>query len=342
MSEFKDEEEMNCIACSQVREMFSPWLDGEISSEESNFLTGHLQSCEACRQEFDLWKKISATLRENIFDCEPSPEFCAGVIKRLQEEKITEIKSGRRIPRGWKVPAAAAAAAMMIFAGSWGIMPSLKPSGPNTEVVLEQGQPDSTIGSGESLDSSTGQDGQVGPADNSNAANRSTANNTGNPTGLAAAVPSNTYKEVVLLGTQREIASTILKISVSHLENAKSSALSMTTKAGGNGQLLSTQKNGDKDLVILRITVPRDNGNTLITNLSGLGQVFNRLDEKKDITTSYNEAVNKLNEIQARISAGVTASEKSQLEAEASVLKRQIEAWDKETGYHVVILWLEH
>jgi len=89
------------------------------------------------------------------------------------------------------------------------------------------------------------------------------------------------------------------------------------------------------------MTVPRSSGSTLVSQLSGLGGIIERSDNKTDITSDYNTALNRLNDIQATIDSGIDADEKSRLESEASVLKRQLDKWDKEMASYAVILWME-
>ncbi|MFZ5647416.1 MAG: anti-sigma factor family protein [Bacillota bacterium] len=338
--------------CDQMRELFSPWLDGEISVEESHDLEGHLLTCDSCRQELDLWKKISETLRGDLIEGEPSPNFCSGVMSRLRQE-TGEPRSlpGRKLFTRWRAPAAAAAAAVMLFAGSWGAHVALNPEKPKTEIVINQPDPGTVIQPG--TPDRTAPEKMVQPQNTDRVTDTGTpvaepeTGNTGSNSGSVAepaptkSLAGNQLGDVALLNSNRDILSTILKLSASNTANATAAALDMAAGMGGGGQVLTTQKNGSGDLAIIRLVVPRESGKGLAAQLSGLGGIIDRTDEKKDISASYIEAGNRLKEIQARISAGVSPGERSQLEAEASGLKRQIESWNKDLGSYVIILWVE-
>lgn len=332
------------VECQEVRELFSPFLDGEISSGKHDLLTGHLQVCEACRQEFELWKDISEALRTETFSEEPSADFCSGVISRLRKENEKEVATftPRRLFRSWRAPAAAAAAAVMLFAGSWGINVALKDNPGNPGIVAVQpGNPGETVVN--TPPETTVEPGESNVTTNPAAPVEKPKDNGAEvkPVQTPPAATGNNVNNTVLLNSNRGILSTILKISTTSPEATKDIAIRMATGLGGSGQVLSSQKKADGDLTIIRMTVSRHNGTALLAQLSGLGGILDRADEKRDITTEYTTAVNRLNEIQASLNAGIDGSQRNQLEAEASGLKRQIETWDKELNSYVVILWLE-
>lgn len=331
--------------CNQIRDMFSLWLDGEIPAEESHLLTGHLLECDPCRREFELWQKISETLKSDAPAGEPSPDFCAGVMGRIQSE--VEAAPGRRLMRFWRTPAAAAAAAVMLFAGSWGVSVALKYDKPESAIVINQPGPEIAKVQGTPVDppaTSQPVDGStvsepgttVGDSGNSNAAKPETS--------VLPAAPKtgSQVKDTVLLNSQKDILGTILKLAVTNTGDTANTALAMASSKGGSGQVLTTQKKGPGELVIVRVVVPRETGRNMVTQLSGLGGILDRTDERRDITDNYNQAANRLNEIQALMKTEMADGERDRLEAEASGLKRQIESWDKESASHVIILWLEH
>ncbi|MFZ5633376.1 MAG: zf-HC2 domain-containing protein [Bacillota bacterium] len=333
--------------CSETREMFSSLLDGEPAGEDGARLTEHILVCDPCRQEFELWKRISEALRNETVSEEPSPGFCAGVMSRLNREA----GPGRGLLHTWRVPAAAAAAAAMLFAGSWGVTVALKPDKPPAAVVIHEEQAGENTPGGQ--DSGTkpekavqpdgaGRSDTAGvPADRPKADQPKNNNDgAGQPVSTEAVQPVEQFR--LLENSHGDIPSTILKLSVTNTGDAQNYALALAANTGGGGQVLDTQKKGAGDLVIMRLTVPRDRGKGLVSQLSGLGGVISRVDERKSITDDYNQAVSRLNEIRARVASGVAPDEEKRLEAEASVLKRNIEQWGKESKEYVVILWLEH
>lgn len=337
--------------CNEFRELFSLWLDGEISGDESSILEGHLLICESCRQELELWKSISQTLREDMFSGEPSTDFCAGVMNRLRKEAGDEIKQKSRpgIFHKLRSPAAAAAAAVMLFASSWGVNVALNTEKPKTEIAVNQPsqnnvdknpvqtEPENTVRP--ENPERTADPGTNGGSSNegNNAVSPRLAVQPSSPKPPAEALENN----AVLLNSHRDILSTILKVTTPNVADNTNNALEMASRLGGSGQVLTSQKRSSGELAIVRIAVPRESGRSLVTQLSGLGGIIDRADEKRDVTASYTEARNRLSEIQTRISSGAAPDERSQLEAEASGLKRQIESWDKELGSYAIILWLE-
>jgi len=328
--------------CDEFRELFSPWLDGEISGDESSILEGHLLICASCRRELGLWKSISQTLREDMFSGEPSTDFCAGVMNRLRKEAGDEIKRKSRpgIFHKLRSPAAAAAAAVMLFAGSWGVNVALNAEKPQTEIAVNQPSQNNA----DKNPVQTEPENTVRPENPERTADPETTGGLSNEAAQPASpeppakAPEN---NAVLLNSHRDILSTILKVSTANVADNTNNALEMASRLGGSGQVLTSQKRSGGELAIIRIAVPRESGKNLVGQLSGLGGVIDRADEKRDVTASYTEARNRLNEIQTRISSGAAPDERSQLEAEASGLKRQIESWDNELGSYAIILWLE-
>lgn len=346
--------------CSEIRELFSAMLDGELAGEDRVRLENHLRACTGCRQEFDLWQRITETLRDDAAGEDPSPGFCAGVMGRLQSQR-----PGRGLISAWRAPAAAAAAAVMLFAGSWGVSVALKGDKPESAVVINQARHGTGTGGGAIAPAGPGNDGQPAgqPAETAGGGAAAPGNagagqtpagpaviqpTDGTATGPAAAVatapaPVKQAGGAVLLNkAQGEILSTILKLSVANTQDAANTALALAENAGGGGQVLTSQKKNGGELLIVRMTVPRDAGKGLVAQLSGLGGVLSRVNESRDITDQYNRAAGRLGEIQARLGSDLPADERSQLGAEASGLKRQIESWDEETGSYAIILWLEH
>ncbi|KJS66600.1 MAG: hypothetical protein JL50_11170 [Peptococcaceae bacterium BICA1-7] len=348
MSDTRKPDFMKCnCTCPEARELFSPYLDGEISTEESDLLTGHLLLCNDCREEFDLWKKVSECLRTEAVNEEPSAGFSLRVVNSLASQKKTQSLPGRRLFGAWRAPAAAAAAAIMIFTGSWGVSVALKGEKQPPPMVAEQ-PVNPVVDSAQTGPVKTVEPDSQGSGDKPSVPVEQPANppkNTGGEvnTGIkdpAATTPVQTG-EVALMNASKIIPSTTLKISTNNPANSRDIALGMAADLGGGGQVLDSQKSPGGELTIMRMTVPRNNGSTLVSQLSGLGGIIERSDGKADITTDYNAALNRLADIQATIASGINDREKSRLESEASALKRQIEKWDSEVASYAVVLWLE-
>lgn len=339
---------MNIPGCAEMGEMFSPMLDGELADADRARLEQHLLICESCRRELGLWKRIAATLRGDVATEEPPADFCANVMSRLSRE----VRPRRRLAVAWRTPAAAAAAAIMLFAGTWGTSVALKDNKPGTVVVMGQNDPVDIVGgieqgSVQGPGQPTQQQEAVKPG-NQQAAGGEPESRPGDRPNASPTPPSQVagagvrVSDAVLLNSRKEIQSTLLKLSVPNTMDAQHTALALAANYSGSGQVLATQKKGLGELVILRLTVPLSAGKSLVNQLAGLGGIIDRTDERKDITESYNQSVNRLSEITARLESDMTPAEMGQLEAEASGIRRQLESWNTESESNMVILWLEH
>lgn len=55
--------------CDNVREWLSPYLDGELDSDERQRVASHLESCQACREEYaSLQKTVSLVQRIPVIE----------------------------------------------------------------------------------------------------------------------------------------------------------------------------------------------------------------------------------------------------------------------------------
>lgn len=50
------------IACEQIRERLSAWLDGELTAAESRQVAAHLEVCADCSRELSLLESLDAAL----------------------------------------------------------------------------------------------------------------------------------------------------------------------------------------------------------------------------------------------------------------------------------------
>lgn len=66
--------------CAEVRERFSPYLDGAVSGHEMQAIAGHLESCRACTEEFRSLQAVQQSL-VSLGAVKPPPDL--GVRLRL-------------------------------------------------------------------------------------------------------------------------------------------------------------------------------------------------------------------------------------------------------------------
>jgi anti-sigma factor (TIGR02949 family) len=50
------------MACDEVRERLSAWLDGELAAEERQEIAAHLEVCPGCQEEMAMFSRLDAAL----------------------------------------------------------------------------------------------------------------------------------------------------------------------------------------------------------------------------------------------------------------------------------------
>lgn len=95
--------------CDKIRELLSPFLDGELAPEEKELVENHLIECEACQQEFARLKELDEAVSQIEVE-EPSHEFHPRLIHTLSKEYAK-----RRKRRSFLIQLAPLAAAASIL-----------------------------------------------------------------------------------------------------------------------------------------------------------------------------------------------------------------------------------
>jgi hypothetical protein len=147
----------------------------------------------------------------------------------------------------------------------------------------------------------------------------------------------------VLLNDNAKVAvSTQLRVATTDVNLGKSQASAFA--AAGPGvtlQNLPEQKDSEgKTTVLIKLTVPSEAAQGLIANLSGLGDVVSNSDEKRNITTSYNDTSVLYNDLQKRLEAQTDQGERQKIEAQLASYEKQFKAWDEEVSKQTISLWL--
>ena len=63
--------------CEEIRSLFDPYLNGGLSKEDRERMDGHLETCDACRSELALERRIVDAL---------TPTSPASIIAPIREE----------------------------------------------------------------------------------------------------------------------------------------------------------------------------------------------------------------------------------------------------------------
>ncbi len=111
---------MRIMDCQQCQELFSEYLDRELTENDVRELEGHLNACAHCADEYRLFAAAIALLRQ-MPQAECPPSVLAGVQARIHRRPWTEQLTAffhRWRSRGFSftLPAAAATVTIAVFA----------------------------------------------------------------------------------------------------------------------------------------------------------------------------------------------------------------------------------
>jgi anti-sigma factor RsiW len=76
------------MKCLQAQKRFSAFQDGELTSQEEEKVSKHLESCSACRERFAEVEKVWQALGD-FKEILPDPEFYEQLVKKINESSET-------------------------------------------------------------------------------------------------------------------------------------------------------------------------------------------------------------------------------------------------------------
>lgn len=342
------------LDCAQAQALFYDLGEAKLSAGEAVALRAHEAACSACRHEFKSWRSLRAVLQDPGLSVTPPAQFTAGVMARIT---ASEPETGRERPgifsnlknKVWPRAIAAAAIILALLTGTVATQPQLLPgsliahnpgsqqpgqtnNGPLTtdktgdnQVTPSDKEPDQIDQTPETPEEVTPEQPTTTPSVST--AEKPATGNTGNT-------------ERVFLDKERVITSSLLKVSVDNLAQARRTALEMAkSEQAALTSELTTQNNGQKDL-ILRLTVPRERTKVLHDRLAGLGTVVMEDTTSQDITAGFSRT---LAEYQAQKAqqAAAPEGERERFNSQIENLEQQLHNWDTESEKHVFILLLE-
>ena len=82
------------MKCSEVRRKLSAFLDGEVSEEEKQSISEHLESCDLCHKKLEELSKVLDVL-DVMDEVQVSPFFVTRLKQRITDQ---ELKSLVRLP----------------------------------------------------------------------------------------------------------------------------------------------------------------------------------------------------------------------------------------------------
>ncbi len=100
--------------CDDIRLKLSALLDNELPPDEATELRDHLQSCEACGQQWRSLQSLDDQLK-NLLKIEDVPQKVAGIQQAATVQPAQRNSSGRSLLRWATVIAAVAATILFAF-----------------------------------------------------------------------------------------------------------------------------------------------------------------------------------------------------------------------------------
>lgn len=356
--------------CEQVKELIPDWLDGEVDPVHADTIKHHINACASCREEAAFWRAVGTTLREDLEAVQAPPGFASGVMAQLPGRQDSGLKG---LVAGWKRGIAAAAAFLLVAAGSaagyvqWVMTPAnhvAENNPPGQEINVDPGPGDGheVVNPGPQDDpggkdpgAQPGEDdpGSTGPDhpgdNNEDPGAGGTPGNGVDPSGGSgngdnAAGDTINPGELALMKTDidRVVERTFLKMKVEDFKAVHARALEYINAANARYEVITAENTGTGSQESLKIVVDNGLAGKLLENLKTLGQVVTTDSTRKDITAEYNAKVEQVSSLQARLEAAGDAQEREQLQVKIAGIMAQLKAWDKEAETKTIILWLEN
>lgn len=346
--------------CQTYMDMFSPAIDDELLPLQREELDRHLQICPRCSSEFAVWQDISNSLR-NIPPV-PAPEnFTRSVMAGISgADKIAPVK--KRLLTGFgRRGIAAAAAGVLLMAGSMGLYGAFNLSPPGSELAagkkipaVEQplvnnpASPAAGGGAGDAGDISptrgtagtqvekTGGGEQRPPADNKPDPGR----NSGGKQPAAGATRNAASAPTALLSEKIAVNSTLVKIKSQDPAVVAEQAANLAQRYGAGANYMVNQSTDSRTVVVLRIDAANKNAGMIAGRLAAMGILVENSSSSQDITSQYQQALARRQELNELIaSSGDQEQHKYMDELEA--VNMQIEEWNKASSRTSIMFWVE-
>lgn len=83
--------------CKKAKELISGAIDSELSAEESSYFDQHIESCEICRNEFELEKLTQIYFKDRVGLLDPPDDLLGLIRARLSEEDSMPVSGEQSI-----------------------------------------------------------------------------------------------------------------------------------------------------------------------------------------------------------------------------------------------------
>ena len=352
--------------CREVYSLISEYLDDTLPLEQKESMEAHLSQCDSCQRELDFHKQIQATLRDLSQETITAP---AGFSGRVTAALKLEAQKPRRkfawLPAAWHKGVAAAAVFLLIVGNAVYFSDDIRTalgdriSDPGDLSVVAANPldnpdvaPDESIGAvAEPISENPEDNPGAVPSENappeSQPADVSVDQASGSQiaTGQPAGSPGQeapVQEPRVLLADELIAASTYLRVTTADINVGKTQAEAIAAGVGATVQTYPAQQEADgKKTMLIKITAPVDQAQALIADLSNLGKVQKRQDDRQDLSASYKETQVYYSDLVARLAKETNPAERQRLEAQIAAYKQQLSAWNEQINQQTVSLWLE-
>lgn len=334
--------------CRDMKQLISPYLDGELEARDHLAVKLHLDGCSMCSKDYREQLQISGMLKSMGRDIIPAP---AGFSHLVMEAVKTETRPMRpamvwnSTPLVWKkYLAGAAAAVFLIFASAQWVVPTIKVAY-HHPVVQDMVNHDANI------ESNQVPSGSGNSASNQNTPGSVTTTPSDDPINQPVVVANNsspntdtspTTNPVLLSEENRNILTTMLMIQAAKdqgptLEKAES----MAAENGAVTDRMGQQIKGDVSYTLLKITVDRAKGEILINRLSTLGTRIDFKQDQQDISQAYTQALEQFLSLSKKRGEIQDAGEIKTLDQQLASLQAQLNDWKLKAGVQTIVLWIQ-
>lgn len=320
--------------CRRLENLISPYLDGELSSFESETVRSHLSVCANCNREYEAMRRIADACNDlGKIQMEAPFGFKNSLMQKIRADQVevAPAKPPRHLRPAWKRAAAGVAAAAMLAVGALSMnSPAIMQIADRIPGVI---QPSSDIPA--VTEPMPGNN--VSPAEIQNHSGDSTVS----PVVIAQDPTAGNAPNGVFLNKERYVITTLLQLEVADSSAALDKAMQMTAQVQGQSLNLGQQVGEKGSYTAVKITVARSQAAGLIAQLSSLGTVSGQEVDKDDISTKYADT---LSRYQALLSQRLTTQEASQkvlLDQRISDLAAELQDWEQQADQETIVLWLE-
>ncbi|MDR1615485.1 MAG: zf-HC2 domain-containing protein [Syntrophomonadaceae bacterium] len=349
------------LDCREIKNLFSPYLDGELDAHDGDRLREHLAHCRECRLELEAWRNISLNVRDLASSpLAAPPGFAAQVMGSIQPGQAK--KPFYQTRRLFKV-AAGIAATLVLAVSPYFItlerslqMVEVNPpiseeqpvdsDWPNPNTVADptdnfntapSDTVPTTVDSAADADANSGNNNALPPASGDIPA-ESTAPADSQP-GAEVTTPPPGNTEYVL--TSDSVVSSLLVVKADAVDAAENKARELALKLDAAFVSIGKENNGETARSSYKITVSSTQADKLITQLSALGEVVNYQSEKQDLSDKYTESRARWLSLQNQRRETTDSTELKQLDAQIKALDSQLKEWNQQTQKQTIVLWLQ-